>query len=973
MEKETAMIDGLQDPSPEFQEWVAEMEKNGFLTTILEAMAAIDEKYSDPKEALNYLCRLSEDQELDNLKLACADFKEGEKIAKLSMSKLRIAQNRRIGTNANFICGIIGHTIISRLVLGGIFKSTSRLPKLTPSQLVQLSFNFNTERQMSLFGNLVKEAIMNNQEAILGDFIDGRRIEKKWLQVLDVFERTNNQWPDWYWNSKKMIDDLLLLLAPLLGHHLQTILKLDKPKDREFVSLSILTLASAVAHLRRAEPRIIFSEIPILRHEDDIHGGRIDAIEVVKIGTSPPSKKQKRILRQLAKFHFSSLPQLLYQLKLSLGTEEFALEADDWKFFIGDLAKRTHQLSPGRLPQRKHLEQLARYLIFCSFGRKLDEPEKFPDYWTGFESGNLTYLLPTKEPFVHKVELGSLEKRHVYATQVLNRLDEAERRAVIRNITNNIISHIIGHLKTKESGKADETALNGNATNGKRGKNGHSKNNQLPLIPEISAKKIILTHKEKHDKVLTEINTETSSVPAEDLAAYDKLLDAGRSISAEIPNEEKEFIDPFQIIENVGRYKKDGIVNDILELNLNRLLETIAKGHIKTGRLTMPKGGNISCLNKAEHRDDSPSMNLRFDRHPPTFFCFACGIKGRIVSLPEKLQNIAATADYSSRPGGKWQQVAISDIMEEKAAIPEEHLKIMDIAQQILRSRLKGSRGEKYLAQERYIDIDLAESTGVGYGDNALIGSLIRDAGYSLEQLIQYGFVGFHENVTPETGLAPFLIRLGYKNSELKREIKVIDDTFLDQKNLVTPEAKKIFGYPYSVLQDRITFPLEWNPAKPVSFYGRYAGQCDAGFAHRKLIASETGIPHGAFNIKSLYSSWNEIIVVEAPIDCLSLLQTGFPNVLAIVGLYNYLILEMIIASNKKLALAFDNDKPKDGKIGRGQKGTEDIAHWLKNKGLQEEKHFRNFTASFVEAHHEIAYFKDFNDFLKKQKALMQI
>ena len=948
MGNEMATISGLQDPSPEFQEWVAEMEKDGFLAPILEAMATIDEKYYDSKEALSYLSRLSDEHDLNNLKLACADFKGNEKVAKLSMSKLRSAQNRKMGTNANFVCGLVGHLIMSRLVLGGIFKSAKRLPKMTPSQLTQLSLNFDAKDQMFLFDNLVKEAILGNPEAILGDFIDGRRIQKRWMQALDVFEKTNNQWPDWYWAGKKIIDDLLFLLSPLLGHHLQTILKLNSPDERKFVGLSILTWAAAVTYFRRAKPRIIFSEIPVLRYEDDIHGGRIDAIEVTEINGDPPSKKQERVLRQLLKLRFSSLPRLLYYLKLSLGTQDFQLEAGDWKFLVGDCGSKSDLLLPEDLPQRKHLEQIARYLLFCSFGQKMDSPEKYPDYWSGFKSGNLTYWLPNQEPFVHKIELGLAEKQHIYATQVLNRLEEAKRRAVIRNITNKIIHHIIGQLKTKGSGETDAPAPNGNATNGNKGKNGRNKKDQLRLFPEISAKAIISTHKEEHDKALVEINTETAFVPAEELTLYDEEA---------TPEERKRiFVDSLQVIEQVGFFKqgeKKG--QPVYHMNFAKLLEAIENEQLTTRRFNQ-KGGHVRCLMPG-CTDYGPSHYVSLERK--ISHCFSCGASCFVVAIPPDIEKKLPQVSFHDIPGVAPGQAPV--------VTAQEHARVMGLVQMILHEQFKGSRAEEYL-QERCIDQTLAFLLGAGYGNETFINELL-DNGLSLDELIFFGLINISPYIGANQGLCPLLKKRGLKEDQIRRKTSVL---VFDKR--IKDKIKSEWGYPVSVLNNRVTFPLTLN-GTVTSIYGR-AIYPNPFLKHIKLYSGYTNVRHGAFNFDVMAAKIPYVIPTEAAIEALSIVSLmGLADNQAIgfVGTLNDLLINELIKSDKNIFVALNNDKPKNEECiichracpnGPGQKATKKIIELFEKSG--QGHRISDLTHQFLalNPHLNTANFNDYNQLL---------
>lgn len=109
-----------------------------------------------------------------------------------------------------------------------------------------------------------------------------------------------------------------------------------------------------------------------------------------------------------------------------------------------------------------------------------------------------------------------------------------------------------------------------------------------------------------------------------------------------------------------------------------------------------------------------------------------------------------------------------------------------------------------------------------------------------------------------------------------------------------------------------------------------------------------------------------EIIATEAVIESLSLTTLGDRSTIAIIGVDNYVILDAIAASGKKVAIALNNDLPKsDGSMGPGQKATAKLLKFFQEKGIAA----RNFTEEFLANHQEVAW-TDFNEYLKNLSVL---
>lgn len=399
----------------------------------------------------------------------------------------------------------------------------------------------------------------------------------------------------------------------------------------------------------------------------------------------------------------------------------------------------------------------------------------------------------------------------------------------------------------------------------------------------------------------------------------------------------RRFADERKIIE-ITKRNKDG--NDMLLLHLDKLGEILnspESGGIKSSQnFNLETGGFISCL---VHTERTPSMRLNIQEK--FFKCFGCGIFGPITSLEQVLplghQSFRTVNIYFGSKVKKISQIII----------PDEHHRIMQTAQRFLNDQFKISSSRSYVIH-RGIAPELACHYGAGYGNAVFIKSLLEN--YSLDELIFYGFAMISDKVPTNRGLCPLLANMGMSIDQMKRETT----TGLSKLSKV--------GLPYSVLEGRLTFPLIFEN-RYTNFYGRAAwDNCPSRSKHRKLSTSQTKVLHGIFNPQPLDSDTPEVIVTEGVFDCLSLIQMGWPNTTAIIGVHNRLHLEAIAHAKKNLAIALDYDQNQTG-----QTNTAKIMDYLQQ--IKHEGATSNFTKDFMIVHPDFIKWgcKDFNEYLIKK------
>lgn len=119
-----------------------------------------------------------------------------------------------------------------------------------------------------------------------------------------------------------------------------------------------------------------------------------------------------------------------------------------------------------------------------------------------------------------------------------------------------------------------------------------------------------------------------------------------------------------------------------------------------------------------------------------------------------------------------------------------------------------------------------------------------------------------------------------------------------------------------------------------------------------------SGILHGGFNMKVLDDDKvEEVIEAEAVLDSLTLIEIGYANTIAVIGIDNELIMEAVARSGKKVAIALDNDIA-------GWESTLRMTEKLRQKGVLD---VRDFTADFIKAHPEENFTDDWNEYWKRK------
>lgn len=833
----------------------------------------------DESQALEYLSRLAQESgQNPKNHLALGDISGERKVAYAAELKRRL--NAKVGPSADpyRFLGKIAHLAIPGLFVSDLHLRGAKLPREQSDRQEALPFG-SFDPQLDFFEE-------TNGKGSFEQRTDGRNLS--WRSARTVFKAVERALQDarqilesedqqYY---RLSIKKLARALVPVFGAWTEKVEEYPAVPNYAILAALMSWASAALYYWHRTGRRVLFREMAVMSPGRGFSGGRLDAMELVRLDGERFKKSELKMLSRLLTYPVRSAGHLLWELR-NFQRLELAVRVIDWKFVTGDSPTggiiKSADISSG--PISDHAEQVQWYLSLAvvdslHFGGRRLEPFSWHRFLEQRQlEGRLEYFLPS-DVVVHPVASSSSELQE-NLIEIAEGFKEAPARAMRRGLWNLFLRHALEKLK------------NGNGENHENG--GMKRSSAVPVSAPL-------------------FPDERNAIPF--VRRYQRP---------------RTFLDGRGIIEIVA-HNREG--KPVYEMRYDRLLEAIEAGSVEVGRNFQPgRNSHISCV-MPEHPERTPSMRIFIQDPKPSFHCFGCWAHGyvNVMSVPVDL-------DVVVKPGsGKFGRLKPGAL----PAIPEEHHKLMGLAQELLQSEFRKSEGERYLAKERYLDTDLAFQMGAGFGSWRLMDGLM-DAGYKLDDLIKSGLVLVSEKVTPKTGIGPLLQRRGLAPSEMARVVGR------------SRKSGEITGYPWSMLQGRVTFPLRYE-GRSTNFYGRATGEL--GLKH---VKTSNGFEQGGFNMEVLDSGCEEVILVEAAICVVTLVQMGYECGIGMIGSSNHSILDCIVRSGKKLALGLDIDPNRHQ---TGQKKAATILEALQERGFARA---RNFTAEFVAAG-GLETFKDWNE-----------
>jgi DNA primase len=269
------------------------------------------------------------------------------------------------------------------------------------------------------------------------------------------------------------------------------------------------------------------------------------------------------------------------------------------------------------------------------------------------------------------------------------------------------------------------------------------------------------------------------------------------------------------------------------------------------------------------HQEKTPSFSVHATRQ--FFHCFGCGASGDVFAFVQRIENITfpeavrmiaeklhiplPKVTYSSPEEARAARMrgGLIDIQERACAFFQQQLR-----------RPEGAHAREYLASRGLTPEQVADFR-VGYAPDS--GFLLRDALRGQ----------FDEELLRESGLFSWKER----------------DQGLDPRDQNAPESAAPASQPptaiYSRFRNRVMFPIASEQGKVIAFTGRTLAN-DEKAGPKYMNSPETPIYSKSrvlFNLdkaKEWIRKFEYAILVEGQMDCISVYNAGFQNVIASSG-----------------------------------------------------------------------------------------
>jgi DNA primase len=315
------------------------------------------------------------------------------------------------------------------------------------------------------------------------------------------------------------------------------------------------------------------------------------------------------------------------------------------------------------------------------------------------------------------------------------------------------------------------------------------------------------------------------------------------------------------------------------------------------------------------HGEKTPSFSVHAGRQ--FFHCFGCGASGDVFSFLQRIENItfpeavravaqklgiaAPKAEYSSPQEAREARTRglLLDLHEAACAWFQQQL-----------ARPEAAAAREYL-RGRGLDDEAIARFRIGFAPES--GFLLRD---HLKAMAD-------EDTLRESGL------FSWKEHAAAAEAKGGPEQQRDQKQQPHPSQKMArMGHPqdssfpakaslYSKFRNRITFPICNESGKVIAFTARTlaSGKADEKSGPKYLNSPETPIYSKSrvlFNLhhaKEAIRRLDYVILVEGQMDCISVFNAGFRNVIASSGTaFTEPQARLLARFSKKIVVNFDPD-----------------------------------------------------------------
>jgi DNA primase len=314
------------------------------------------------------------------------------------------------------------------------------------------------------------------------------------------------------------------------------------------------------------------------------------------------------------------------------------------------------------------------------------------------------------------------------------------------------------------------------------------------------------------------------------------------------------------------------------------------------------------------HQEKSPSFSVHATRQ--FFHCFGCGASGDVFAFVQKLENISfpeavrLIADKLHIPMPK---VSYSSPEEARAGrmrggLIDIHERACAFFQAQLR-KPEAAHAREYLASRGLTPEQIAEFR-IGYAPDS--GFLLRDAlrsQYNEELLRESGLFSWKEKSDP------WSVASGQSQGGVaaNRDPGAANDSS-GAENSQQATGHQSLATIYSKFRNRVMFPIANEQAKVIAFTGRTLAT-DEKAGPKYLNSPETPIYSKSrvlFNLDKAKEAIRKLeyaILVEGQMDCISVYNAGFHNVIASSGTaFTEVQAKLLGRFSKRVVVNFDPD-----------------------------------------------------------------
>ena len=298
------------------------------------------------------------------------------------------------------------------------------------------------------------------------------------------------------------------------------------------------------------------------------------------------------------------------------------------------------------------------------------------------------------------------------------------------------------------------------------------------------------------------------------------------------------------------------------------------------------------------HNEKTPSFSVHATRQ--FYHCFGCGESGDVFAFIQKVENISfpeAVRLIAQKLGVPMPKVSFSSPAEARdaqvrMALLDVHVRAAAFFQECLR-KPEGANAREYL-KSRGLDSETIASFRIGYAP---------DSGFHLRDALRREF---DEELLRESGL--FSWKESSQPAAVSSQGK--DEVVAESRELRAESSVAI----YSKFRNRVMFPICNDQGKVIAFTGRTLAT-DEKAGPKYLNSPETPIYSKSrvlFNLDNAKEAIRKLdysILVEGQMDCISVYDGGFHNVIASSGTaFTELQAKLLGRFSKIVVVNFDPD-----------------------------------------------------------------